>query len=678
MDVQMAVFHCADGFLKQLMVTKLSQCQNSLEIATYKKLETEYSKWAWSLRELNAKSEEVKKTMSDFFKKERDAAVLNQWKGFFEIKIKQLQENIVKETKRKLNGVLQQRHLKKKMDAERTHHENTLFEKSKELALQFKEQANDENFMKAQFDSFWKQQTAEIIRDTPLVKDIDILGDVKKLFSETYASLPLDRMKESSKQKDMISLPSYSTYVHLKKSSGFTAPLKNMLKRGKEMIGHVLSKEDEVQIRSLITDIAEHTDKMIQSYNIAKMGYNNSCIQQLLVLCLCHRTNKTCIDQYKMFREANDPVLYFERKSEEYIRIFQKYCKGAKSATIFGDFVCNKLKEPIQQNIYKKTARDLADEMRTNCESLNGNRSKLEKHILRRLAEEEDFDAYTTYINNPRKHFKNVIRDEVSQYITERFEDSVRPNMENNIELLEQKITNAAHQSTKHVKEINGDADLWLCHFTQQLSDELVFSVRDLTGVNHDDIEVSFLEEVIREELPSIMSDIRSKFSTKTFPVKLEQTYRPDELLIEHFCQCCWVQCPFCAAICTNTIEDHHGDHSVPFHRVTGVNGFGYRGTTNLSISICTSAVASDRSFYPNSSDYRVRWKEYRKGRPEFAAWSITPDLSELPYWKWFVCEFQKDLEKHYEKTFQGRGKIPAEWRRYSQEEAIESLDKYI
>ncbi|XP_067303208.1 interferon-induced very large GTPase 1-like [Pseudorasbora parva] len=709
--------------------------KNSLEIATYKKLETEYSKWTWSLRsamleienrlqnkieneaihdieefnlerELNPKREEVKKTMSHFFKKDRDSGVLNQWKASFEIKIKELQENIVRETKRKLNGVLQQRHLKKKMDAQRTHHENTLFEKSKELALKFKDQANDENFMKTQFESFWKQQTAEIIRDTPLVKDIDILKDVTKLFSETNASLPLDRMKESSMHKDMIFMPSYSEYVQLKKSSGITGALKNVYKGANEIIGLVLSKEDESQIRSLITDITEHTEEMIQSFNIAKMGYNNSCIQQLvdyikarimqheegenvkyvfkgeffvdLVFCIFHRANKTFTDQYKMFREANDPVLYFERKSQEYIRIFQKYCQGTTSAAIFGEFICNKLKEPIQQNVYRKTARDLADEMTTNCESLNGNRSNLEKHILRRLAEKENFNAYITYINNPKEHFKNFIRDEVSQYITERFEESVQPMMENSIKQLEQKITNAAHESTKHVKEINGDAYLWLCHFTQELSDVLVFSLNDLTGVNHDDVEVSFLEDVIMKELPSVMSDILSTFSTETFPVKLEHTDRPDELLIDHFCDCCWVQCPFCKAICTNTIEGHPGDHSVPFHRVTGVKGFKYRGTTNLSISICTSAVASDRSFYPNSSDDKVLWKEYRKAGPEYAAWSITPDLSELPYWKWFVCRFQEDLEKHYGKTFEGNGTIPDEWRKYSQEEAIESLDEYI
>ncbi|XP_016346671.1 interferon-induced very large GTPase 1-like [Sinocyclocheilus anshuiensis] len=483
--------------------------KNSLEITTYKKLETEYSKWTWSLRsamleienklhnrienkvinsveetdlqkELNAKSEEVKKTMSDFFEKDRDAGILNQWKASFEIKIKHLQENIVRETKRKLNEVLQQRELKKKIDAQRRQHENTLFEKSKYLALEFKDQATDENHMKVKFDSFWEQQTAAIISNTPKIQDIDILRDVKNLLSETYKSLPLDRMKESSQFKDMFCLTSYSEYVHLKKSRGITGPLTNMCKVFQEKVGFALSEKDEVQIRALIIDIADQTDKMIQSYNIAKLGYNISCIQQLLdyiktrltqhedgpkvkcmfkrkffvdlVLCICHKAKNTFTDQYKMFRDANDPVLYFERKSEEYYRIFQKYCEGATSTAIFSEFVCNKLKESIQQNVYKKTARDLADEMRTNCESLNGNRSNLEKHILRTLAEKQDFNAYMTYIKNPKEHFKNFIRGEVSQYITERFEDSVQPKMENSIKLLEQQITEAAHESSKHVQ----------------------------------------------------------------------------------------------------------------------------------------------------------------------------------------------------------------------------------
>ncbi|XP_056589456.1 interferon-induced very large GTPase 1, partial [Triplophysa dalaica] len=709
--------------------------KNSLEIATYRKIETEYSKWSWSLRsamlevenklhnrieneavqkveesdlhaELQAKSAEVKKTMSEFFEKDGDAGILNQWRTSFEIKIKELQENIKRETNKKLNQVLQQRDMKKKIDAQRTQHENSLFEKSKELALKLKDKANDEIIMKKEFECFWKDQVDGIIQHTPSVKNTDVLKDVTEHLRNNYESLQVD-MKISGVLIDMFSLPSYSDYVQLKKSGGISGPIKNALKKGKEMLGYALSTEDEVQIRFLIIEVGEQTQKMIRSFNIAKMGYNISYIQQLidhiktritdhekqpkvkyefkrdffrdLVQSICQRANKTITDQHIMFREANDPVLYSERKKEEYYSTFQKYCQGSTSAAITGEFICNKLIETIEQNVCKQTARDLSDEMKTNCESLNGNRTKLEKHILTELARTEDFRAYMTYIYNPREFFKSFIRAEVSQYVTERFHDSVQPKMKNNISLLQKKIINATHESTRHVQEINGDVHSWFDRFTHLLSDVLVFSVSDLSGVNIDDVDLTVLDDVISKNISSVMKTIHSRFTTETFPVKLDFPDRPDEILIGHFCQCCWVQCPFCAAICTNTIENHDGDHSVPFHRNIGLNGWYYQGTTNLAINICTSAVASDGSFYPDhDSDDTCLWKEYRKGGPKYAHWSITPDISDLPYWKWFVCRFQKNLEKFYKKTFDGSGRIPNEWRKYSKEEAIESLHKYI
>ncbi|XP_051745713.1 interferon-induced very large GTPase 1-like [Ctenopharyngodon idella] len=89
----------------------------------YRKLETKYSKWSWSLRsammetenklhnkieneaiheveetdlqrELKKTSEEVEKSMSEYFEKDTDADILIQWKTSFEIKIKEIQENI--------------------------------------------------------------------------------------------------------------------------------------------------------------------------------------------------------------------------------------------------------------------------------------------------------------------------------------------------------------------------------------------------------------------------------------------------------------------------------------------------------------------------------------------------------------------------------------------------------
>ncbi|XP_051569321.1 LOW QUALITY PROTEIN: interferon-induced very large GTPase 1-like [Myxocyprinus asiaticus] len=707
--------------------------RNCLEIAAYKKLETKYCKWTWSLRsamleienklhnkienetiheiqetdlqrELKEKSEEVKKSMLEFFEKDEEKEILIQWKASFEIKIKELQENIVRESKRKLNEILQQRDLKKKIDAQRTHHENTLFEKSKELALKLKDKANDEETLKKEFDSFWEECVKKIITDTPQFKDINILRDLKELLSDIYKSAPVDPKRAS---RDIFLVTNFSDYVQLKKSSGKTGLVINFYRGAKERLGFSLSKEDETQIKTLITDVAHQTDKMIMSYNIAKMGYNKSYIQKVtdyimtrvtehqqgpvnyvfniqffmdLALSIFKKANEKFTDQHKMFRKANDPLLYLEKKKEEYFSIFQKYCLGAASTAIFGEIICQKLKEPIEQSVYKNTARDLAGEMRTNCESLNGNRSKLEKHILKTLAEKENFDMDMNYILNPRDHFENFIRDEVSQYITDKFSVSVLPKMKMNMKLLQQKIMEAAHESTEHVKVNSGDVDLWLKCFTQKLSEMLIFSERDLNGVSHDNFDdVNLIEDVISKELPAVISDISSKFNRGSFTVNLEHKDRPDKILIDHFCQCCWVQCPFCAAICTNTIEDHEGDHCVSFHRVNGLNGTYYRYTTNLSTQICTTAVAnSDLSFYPNESDELVLWREYRTAGPHFANWCITPDVSELPYWKWFVCRFQKDLEKHHNKTFQESGKIPDEWREYTKQEAIKSLDKYI
>ncbi|XDV12281.1 hypothetical protein PO909_000987 [Leuciscus waleckii] len=682
--------------------------RNSLEIAAYRKLETEYSKWSWSLRsamketenklhnqieneaiheveetdlqkELKKTSEEVEKSMSAFFEKDKDKDILIQWKTSFEIKIKELQENIVKETKRKF----------------KTHHENTLFEKSKDLALKLKDKANDEETLKKEFDLFWKQCVDKIISDTPPVKDIDIMKDVREILSDTYKSVSVDHWKESNECRDIFSASSYADYIQLKKTSGFTVTFYRV---ANDMFGYALPKEDDTQVKTFVTDVDQQTEKIIQSYNIPKMGYNKSCIQQLigyikrrvtehqegpgqyvfkneffreLVISICKRANKMITDQHRLFKEANDPVIYVEKKREENYSIFQKYCHGATSAAIFGEIICQKLKEPIEQSVFKKTVRDLAGEMISNCETLKGNRSNLEKHILKTLAEEKDFVKYMNYIHNPRDHFKSFIRDEVSRFITDKFSVSV---LKKNIKLLQQKIMKAAQESTEHVQVNRGDVSLWLKSFTQQLSDVLIFSEKDLSGVNHDDVDdFNLLEDVIRKELTVTISDINKEFNTDTLDKNLDSKFRPDELLFDHLCQCCWVQCPFCTAVCTNTIENHPGDHSVPFHRVTGLKGCHFNNV-HLCADFCTTLVASNNKF--KVSNVWVPHKQYRRAGGVFAEWSITPDRSQLPYWKWFVCRFQKDLENYYNKTFVGSGNIPNEWRKYTKQDAIESLDE--
>ncbi|XP_026012575.1 interferon-induced very large GTPase 1-like [Astatotilapia calliptera] len=52
MDVQMAVFHCSDSFLKQMMITKLSQCQYALPLLVPDPVTEEIQFPLWTFREI--------------------------------------------------------------------------------------------------------------------------------------------------------------------------------------------------------------------------------------------------------------------------------------------------------------------------------------------------------------------------------------------------------------------------------------------------------------------------------------------------------------------------------------------------------------------------------------------------------------------------------------------------
>ncbi|KAK9976476.1 hypothetical protein ABG768_021681 [Culter alburnus] len=230
-----------------LKLTDLKVRINDLWEALLNERFTEYSKWSWSLRsamletentlynntenetinevsesdlhvKLKVKSEEVEKSMAEFFEKDKDKDILKQWKASFHLKIKDLKDNIVRETMKKLNEILQQRDIRKGIDAQRTCHENTLLEKSKELAIKLKDKANDETVLKQEFEKFWEEglkSVEKITKESSQIKGIDVLGDMKQLLAN-IESVPVNAWKES---KDIFSVSNYSDYVKIKRKS---------------------------------------------------------------------------------------------------------------------------------------------------------------------------------------------------------------------------------------------------------------------------------------------------------------------------------------------------------------------------------------------------------------------------------------------------------------------------
>ncbi|XP_062843658.1 interferon-induced very large GTPase 1-like [Trichomycterus rosablanca] len=705
--------------------------KNTLEIAVYRKLETEFGKWTWSLRSamleheeklhntiknkkllkikdkdlyahMKKTKEEVEKSMKCYFEKDKDKDILIQWKVRCEQRIKQLLKDLVKNAKTNLNNLLQQQKARETFDHKKTEYDEKLFNVSKALALQLKSTETDEQVLRQEFDEVWNQWVTELTQDTPSEKPLYIWEDVIQILSEgNEQAAVFERISQEDYTK-IHRLGDYSCYI-LKKS---------IVEKTVDKVKSVFTQDEmssfEVQesVRSLINNVIQESDDLVKKIcsKITGQGYKNSYIQEIsdqvknrveqyqsenkkiklkkeftLDLCLhvCHLADSKFTKIHQQFRDENDVKFYLEKQKPQYYSIFQNYCRGATTTSVFGELVYNNLVPAILEAVYNKTAIDLSTQMRSDMPEFNGNRSQLEKHILKSLAEQENFEKYMEYVHHPKKHFEQFITENVDKYITEN-NSKVLNLLKGNLKHKEQKVMNAVNIATEEVKNSCGDANMWMRSLNNSLTDEL--SLKEITCTDLEEItDLYFLRQVVCEGLTKMMSEQHKSFNSVT-DINMEKfRKKPDEILIEHLCQCCWVQCPFCKAICTNTIENHDGDHSVPFHRVNGITGWYYRYTTNLCADICTTLVQSDKQFYPRHDRYDLlHYKIYRTAGGEYAKWSITPDNSELPYWKWFVCRFQTVLEKHYGKTFQGYGEIPTRWRNCTKKEAIESLNEYI
>lgn len=356
----------------------------------------------------------------------------------------------------------------------------------------------------------------------------------------------------------------------------------------------------------------------------------------------------------------------------EYYSIFRSFCKGNSSAVVFGEMMCEKLKVSAVEASCNKTGIDIAGEMRCSFPAFSGNRLNLEKHVLASLTD-KDFNNFVTYIRNPRTQVETFIKDEVQKYMFTTHTEKSLNILKKNVKTISKLVSQVLFEATEKVKKNQGDTDMWVKEFSSLLKPNLTLDTiycQNFSDINNFDF--------LKEEMEKSLADITVEMNNLSLEKVMECRQKPDQILIDQLCNCCWERCPFCSAVCTNTLKDHSPEkHTVPFHRPSGIEGWHTRGTVDLVIDFCTTLVASDGCFYPDyDSDVIFPYKQYPKAGERYESWSITADASMLTYWKWFVCHFQTELEDYYKMKFQGGGEIPNEWKKYSKQEAIESLDE--
>ncbi|KFP68173.1 Interferon-induced very large GTPase 1, partial [Cariama cristata] len=353
---------------------------------------------------------------------------------------------------------------------------------------------------------------------------------------------------------------------------------------------------------------------------------------------------------------------------------FQISCQGATSITTFAVFLCDKIAPALHQAVYEKTALAIARDMKGKIPDFNGNRSSLEVCILRYLAQEENFENFKSYLNCPQDFLQSYIERHVEMYCLDA-NRRLEKFLDDSLTRLYESIQSAVFESTNVVKDRkdrNDKISLWLDEFCSALGEVLNLPRRDLKGIEHQEItDIEFLNNAMTEALAPLKDHLKAEFASASLSSFERQ---PHTILAEQFAGC-WEKCPFCGAVCTNTMPNHDGDHQLVFHRPQVLTGYRWHKTDNLVIDICSSSVASDCTFRIGEDTW-IPFKRYRDAGPPYSTWNIPSDPSMQAYWKWFVSHFRTELEKRYNGKFHGKGEIPASWQRITKQEALDELQK--
>ncbi|XP_040819873.1 interferon-induced very large GTPase 1-like [Ochotona curzoniae] len=685
--------------------------KNTQEVVAMSKLETMYNQWTWELRShvlelqlqltnqikngkiqrlsistieapVTEKYEAIKQEFEKFLKEDKDSEILIQWKANFEHKLLMLKETLIAECTRKINELISFKKSQEKLDKKKTEYERELLEKSRKLALSIKNKELSVEELQEKFSQLWTKWVCDVSSNIPQVKEPDIELDYERTLLDYFKSdnkYVVEALKKSSREGFQIDYPRHIT-MHKKL---FLFP-RHLEVRDEESINvttnHIFARFDEtikhIQLQRRDYDCSDYHEIL----NIIEEDVKSEATKERysftnkykidMSLHLFRRASQYFKEIHASFKRANDPVNYLESKKDDFFMSFKISCQGATSTKAFVDFLWNKLSPAVSTSIREKTVLKIAGIMRNVCPEFNGNRANLEKHILISLAKEENFEKYWQYIHDPKSFFKSYIEMRVRKYCLGLGTENMQDILKQSLDYIKNVLLSAIHKSTEEVKEESSTASEWLDLFCGHLASCLTFPRSDLVSIEHQEIlDMQFLKQAMSAALGPAMKIVEQNCLRQPLG---EMVLVIEKILYEHLCGC-WKQCPFCRAICTNTIPKHDGDHSVPFHRPQAVNGWYIDKTDIFAIDCCTTSVASDCSFILHD-DQSFPYKNYRQAGGYFATWSITPDSSTQPYWKWFVSHFRSNLEEKYALKFEGKGQIPDAWARITKEQVLDDL----
>ncbi|XP_030641480.1 interferon-induced very large GTPase 1-like [Chanos chanos] len=674
--------------------------KNTVEMMVYSSLESKYGDWSWHLRKFSLSLqtklenqiasnliqnvtfadlmkkydkvyEPLKTEIEKYFKEDKNKETLIKWKTNIDKRFESLKSELIDGTLKKCKELLTSKQNRSELDKRKTQYTNELTQQSKRLASKLKTQQLTDKQVTKKFDDLWSNWTAEVLKSQPPEEPLNVKAVVESVLLSQFRKQPgiQDKIKKGlfkfDPKKHIQQNVFQRTYDWVRGRGHDVEVLKNDVIHAVNK--YITAKENDKKDfdQNFIYEILSNIEKDILAFEDKPDAHKFTQEFRVdLSVYLCLKNVSRFQKMHEEFKTANDPLTYLQSQRDKYFQSFKNYCKGASSVKIFVDFLCDHITPEVLKAANEKLSQQIADELKLNNQALSGNRSNLENHILKHLATQEDFSMYEEYIDYPKRYFERFIQEKVDEFCCDT--KKLGTIHQESLETMKNQLLTASTDVTTEVDEKAGNASMWLDLFCRNVGHLITIMRNELHCIENEDIkDWQFFKEMMAKSLEEMIKD--EKMDVEALREK------PTKILFQQV-EGCWAQCPFCKAICTNTIPNHDKRHSVRFHRCEALAGYHYHNTDHFSVDFCTTSVNSDAKFFARKKDKWIPFKTYRDAGDPYDTWSITADGSEQRYWKWFICKFQSEWEQKYGYKFKDRGNIPDEWNSFTRESALEEL----
>lgn len=679
--------------------------QNSLAVTVYNRVEKKYLEWSWKLREhalqmqtelhnlFIASSESVEKyekhmslydiyknlleEMEKFFREDNHTDMLEQWRATFVKRLETLTEQLVLEIKVSKSKLLEHAKHMKRREHIKLEVATDLTEECKKMAADLK--GKDDKKIKNEFDMLWTKWTARVSKEAPEVEQTDVQRIVEKALEENFKCF-WGEIRDHAHDKEF----RFQKDRHVR--SGDIPP--DIEKHGERLL-EMIEKEISVFVTNSGADKTGVNENLIFSIlrNINNILTSSvECSEFFSERFTADISAYVCFQQVNHLKEleedfliSTDPLKHFIQQREHYFKSFKMTCDGALSVNLFVDTLMTHLQSAVKDAVTSKVTIEMANKLRSTNPALCKTKSNLVAHVMKHLATEEDFEQFIHFIMRPQNYIPTFIAHEIDTYLLDNH--AMSEIFKTNLSLLKDEILAVGLSVTSCIKNSPTNASEWLNQFCLKLSRSLPITKTDLLHIEDKDIsDTEHLKTRFSESLKEMGQCFSENISESDRNIIRQRTC---DIIFQQFSGC-WEKCPFCHAVCMNSIPNHVQDHSAQWHRCKGLGHcyipgrWPFSSSKQFDIEFCTTAVLGSDSFrHPKTKKY-YPFKEYRKAGKPYERWSIQADSEPGAYWKWFVCRFQKELEERFSCTFNGAGEIPESWKNIQKTEVLGEVEQFI